>query len=182
VRGASLRKRHPVVLLRLTEVGGARGDGYRESDGRGWPLMLVSVVCRKETPMLSLGRRCWPRGRQTRFFTVLALECSADDTCAAVVTSTGQILSNVVIKQNHMCVCAVSLYDVRSHTAIDMKASEAYILTAPFKPINETWWAHSTVHPTSLTRETAWCGPESTQRCQHRRGAGRRYRLYAWAR
>lgn len=39
-----------------------------------------------------------------RHFTVLALESSADDTCAAVVTSSGQILSNVVLKQNHMYV------------------------------------------------------------------------------
>ena len=37
-----------------------------------------------------------------RHFTVLALESSADDTCAAVVTSSRKILSNVVIKQNHM--------------------------------------------------------------------------------
>lgn len=39
-----------------------------------------------------------------RHFTVLALESSADDTCAAVVTSSGQILSNVVLKQNHVSV------------------------------------------------------------------------------
>ncbi|TDL25975.1 peptidase M22, glycoprotease [Rickenella mellea] len=35
-----------------------------------------------------------------RCFTVLALESSADDTCAAVVTSERKILSNVVVKQN----------------------------------------------------------------------------------
>jgi len=40
-----------------------------------------------------------PRPRH-RPFRVLALESSADDTCAAVVTSSGQILSNVVLKQN----------------------------------------------------------------------------------
>jgi len=34
-----------------------------------------------------------------RHFTVLAIESSADDTCAAVVTSDKRILSNVVIKQ-----------------------------------------------------------------------------------
>lgn len=38
----------------------------------------------------------------TRCFTVLALESSADDTCAAVVTSTREILANVVIKQNEL--------------------------------------------------------------------------------
>ena len=37
-------------------------------------------------------------------FNVLALESSADDTCAAIVTSTRKILSNVVIKQNRMSV------------------------------------------------------------------------------
>jgi N6-L-threonylcarbamoyladenine synthase len=41
-------------------------------------------------------------GVHLRRFTVLALESSADDTCAAVVTSSGEILSNVVVKQNHM--------------------------------------------------------------------------------
>ncbi|KAH8985695.1 glycoprotease family-domain-containing protein [Lactarius akahatsu] len=49
--------------------------------------------------------RFWPRGHRhlrTRLFTVLALESSADDTCAAVVTSTGQILSNIVVKQHHI--------------------------------------------------------------------------------
>ncbi len=39
-----------------------------------------------------------------RQFTVLALESSADDTCAAVVTSEREILSNVVISQHGQCV------------------------------------------------------------------------------
>jgi N6-L-threonylcarbamoyladenine synthase len=39
-----------------------------------------------------------------RHLTVLALESSADDTCAAVVTSSGKILSNVVLKQHHVYV------------------------------------------------------------------------------
>ena len=41
-------------------------------------------------------------------FNVLALESSADDTCAAIVTSTRKILSNVVIKQNSMSVGSTS--------------------------------------------------------------------------
>lgn len=86
-----------------------------------------------------LPTRLLPRGLRTRFFTVLALESSADDTCAAVVNSSGQILSNVVVKQNTMCVCAASLHSARSNIAIDMKALEAYIPTGPFKPINKTW-------------------------------------------
>jgi N6-L-threonylcarbamoyladenine synthase len=40
----------------------------------------------------------------SRSFTVLALESSADDTCAAVVTSSREILSNIVVKQNEMSV------------------------------------------------------------------------------
>lgn len=39
-----------------------------------------------------------------RNFTVLALESSADDTCAAVVTSERKVLSNVVISQHTQCV------------------------------------------------------------------------------
>jgi N6-L-threonylcarbamoyladenine synthase len=42
------------------------------------------------------------RAATRRRFTVLALESSADDTCAAVVTSSRKILSNVVLKQNHV--------------------------------------------------------------------------------
>ena len=42
------------------------------------------------------------RFRRSRLFTVLALESSADDTCASVVTSSREILSNVVIKQHDM--------------------------------------------------------------------------------
>ncbi|KAG6369494.1 glycoprotease family-domain-containing protein [Boletus reticuloceps] len=42
------------------------------------------------------------RGVPCRLFTVLAVESSADDTCAAVVTSSRQILSNVVIKQHDL--------------------------------------------------------------------------------
>ncbi|KAJ3844069.1 Gcp-like domain-containing protein [Lentinula raphanica] len=38
----------------------------------------------------------------SRRFTVLAFESSADDTCAAVVTSDRQILSNVVIRQSDL--------------------------------------------------------------------------------
>lgn len=39
---------------------------------------------------------------QARGLIVLALESSADDSCAAIVTSDRQILSNVVIKQHHL--------------------------------------------------------------------------------
>jgi Metal-dependent proteases with possible chaperone activity len=45
---------------------------------------------------------------QARPFTVLALESSADDTCAAVVDSSRKILSNIVVKQH-------DLYVIQSH-------------------------------------------------------------------
>src|SRR6266545_4829326 len=40
----------------------------------------------------------------SRSFTVLAVESSADDTCAAIVHSSRRIYSNVVIKQNEVYV------------------------------------------------------------------------------
>lgn len=40
----------------------------------------------------------------SRRLNILAIESSADDTCAAVVNSSRQILSNVVIKQHDMSV------------------------------------------------------------------------------
>ncbi|KAI0812458.1 Gcp-like domain-containing protein [Irpex lacteus] len=43
---------------------------------------------------------CGTPSLERRQFTVLALESSADDTCAAVVTSEREILSNVVISQH----------------------------------------------------------------------------------
>ncbi|TFK44575.1 Gcp-like domain-containing protein [Crucibulum laeve] len=59
---------------------------------------MMSLPCFR-----SLARIARPRLlRLTRNFTVLAIESSADDTCAAVVTSSRQILSNVVIKQHEL--------------------------------------------------------------------------------
>lgn len=40
--------------------------------------------------------------RLQRSFTVLALESSADDTCAAILTSRREIMSNVVVKQHNV--------------------------------------------------------------------------------
>ncbi|KAF9047301.1 Gcp-like domain-containing protein [Panaeolus papilionaceus] len=45
-------------------------------------------------------RRCHFSSIQSRRLTILALESSADDTCAAIVDSSRRILSNVVIKQH----------------------------------------------------------------------------------
>ena len=58
------------------------------------------------TIALSLIPRCllkvFPPHRIHRTFTVLALESSADDTCAAILTSRREILSNVVVKQHNV--------------------------------------------------------------------------------
>ena len=66
-------------------------------------------------------------------FNVLALESSADDTCAAIVTSTRRILSNVVIKQNNMSVGSTStvliIPTVDIFTLLDMKYREVFTLS-----------------------------------------------------
>lgn len=51
--------------------------------------------------------------RNTRPFTVLAIETSADDTGAAVLTSNREILSNVVVKQNALYVPCLSTAAIR---------------------------------------------------------------------
>ena len=43
-----------------------------------------------------------PSRAARRALTVLALESSADDSCAAIVTSTRRILANVVIRQDKL--------------------------------------------------------------------------------
>ncbi|EIN11412.1 peptidase M22 glycoprotease [Punctularia strigosozonata HHB-11173 SS5] len=58
--------------------------------------MLRAALGRAATRKLLKSGRCFA----LRDFTVLAIETSADDTCAAVVTSDRQILSNVVVKQH----------------------------------------------------------------------------------
>ena len=57
------------------------------------PMSLLQARLLLPSPLRAVARR---------HFTVLALESSADDTCAAVVTSSRKILSNVVLKQNHV--------------------------------------------------------------------------------
>ncbi|GAA6004661.1 hypothetical protein JCM10207_000971 [Rhodosporidiobolus poonsookiae] len=47
-------------------------------------------------------RRGFSSGASGKPLRVLGLESSADDTCASIVSSTRQILSNVVLKQNHI--------------------------------------------------------------------------------
>ena len=78
-----------------------------------------------------------------RHLTVLALESSADDTCAAVVTSSGQILSNVVLKQNHVYVSLSGSTPPNPHLdlSIDMNPSAVFTLTRQCKLTNEIWCA-----------------------------------------
>ncbi|RPD54185.1 glycoprotease [Lentinus tigrinus ALCF2SS1-7] len=59
--------------------------------------MRYANLLRTRLPSLSI--TCSLRHGTSRRFTVLALESSADDSCAAVVTSDRKILSNVVINQ-----------------------------------------------------------------------------------
>jgi hypothetical protein len=86
----------------------------------------------------------WPPPRVPllliRRFTVLAIESSADDTCAAVVASSGEILSNVVVKQNHMWVPILNHF-VYSHPCpcLDMNPLAAFTPTVQSGLINKTW-------------------------------------------
>lgn len=84
-----------------------------------------------------------------RHFTVLALESSADDTCAAVVTSSGQILSNVVLKQNHVYVYSPLNSALLEPSSIDMNPSAVFTPTGQCRPTNGTWCAR---HPLRSTR------------------------------
>jgi len=61
-------------------------------------MLAIRHVAR--TPPLAFSSLYSAVARTARRFTVLALESSADDTCAAVVTSNREILSNVVLSQN----------------------------------------------------------------------------------
>ena len=65
------------------------------------PRLRIQTTARRIT-LIQNARR--------RMFTVLALESSADDTCAAVVTSERQILSNVVINQQQLYALLNVLY------------------------------------------------------------------------
>jgi N6-L-threonylcarbamoyladenine synthase len=75
----------------------------RSSERVGWRTRS----CLAAESMLSRIRLALPVGRIHRIrrcFTVLGLESSADDTCAAVVTSDRRILSNVVSRQTALYV------------------------------------------------------------------------------
>ena len=89
----------------------------------------------------------WPPPRvpvplliKIRRFTVLAIESSADDTCAAVVASSGEILSNVVVKQNYVCVPMLNhLHYSHPCSCPDMNPLAAFTPTRQSRLIKKTW-------------------------------------------
>jgi hypothetical protein len=85
-----------------------------------------------------------PRPRH-RPFTVLALESSADDTCAAVVTSSGQILSNVVLKQNDVQVRS-TLIRPPLDMSTDMNPLAVFTPTELCRLTNRIWCVHRSTH------------------------------------
>lgn len=81
--------------------------------------------------MLRSLRRCLHRPF-VRSFNVLAVESSADDTCAAIVGCDRRIHSNIVIKQNAVYVCCLlsnSIPYCKAHS--DTRFTEGYIPIVP---------------------------------------------------
>lgn len=66
-----------------------------------------------------------------RRLTVLALESSADDSCAAVANSDRQILSNVVIKQHHLNVKHGGIHPLEAQ-----HAHERNVVSPPYTMLN----------------------------------------------
>lgn len=93
--------------------------------------------------LLGLPRLCRNHVFRTlnrRAFTVLAIESSADDTCAAVVCSDRKILSNVVMKQNNLFGFILwSLRKISSYWFIGMKLMEGFIHSLLLRLINAIW-------------------------------------------
>lgn len=104
---------------------GCRSDGACSCDLRDrcavvaqTGAMVLSCTCRVENGC----HRRWlyrspmflrPSSTLARHLNILALESSADDTCAAVVSSSRHILSNIVIKQHDMSVTRPSHFPIR---------------------------------------------------------------------
>lgn len=92
----------------------------------------MTLARRLYTSALSVARPRVSPFVHARHFNVLAIESSADDTCAAIVDSSRRILSNVVIKQHDMFVAFKSIVSVALLTLITaMKNSEEYIQSVP---------------------------------------------------
>jgi len=120
-------------------VGAAPSSGGMRTGARGCRWAGVTTMTSPLSPFSRL-RVVLGTRPHLRHFTVLALESSADDTCAAVVTSSGQILSNVVLKQNHVYV-SLRFNPPNPHLilSIDMNPSAVFTLTGQCKPTNKIW-------------------------------------------
>lgn len=108
-----------------------------------------------------------------RRFTVLAIESSADDTCAAIVDSTRRIHSNVVIKQNEVYGFVYTPVSFSPCLPSDTRLMGAYIHIAQLLLIKAIWYgtvnyqALSYTHPCSI----AICDTSGTRRCNSRLGS-----------
>lgn len=90
--------------------------------------------------MLRCARR--PTRLYTRSFTVLAVESSADDTCAAIVGSDRRIHSNIVIKQNHVYALVFGRYNVPNlNYYLGTSRMAGYIHIVPYLLTKITWFA-----------------------------------------
>lgn len=86
------------------------------------------------------------RGEEGKIVRILGLESSADDTCAAIVTSDRKILSNVVIRQQDLLGETFSLGSRPLERSMLSQASlqsqrngAAYIHTMPLPGTSRTW-------------------------------------------
>jgi N6-L-threonylcarbamoyladenine synthase len=64
-----------------------------------------------------------------RNLTVLALESSADDSCASIINSEREILSNVVIKQHHLNVKHGGIHPLEAQHAHERNVVSLLVIT-----------------------------------------------------
>ncbi|KAK0472959.1 glycoprotease family-domain-containing protein [Armillaria novae-zelandiae] len=84
-------------------------------------------------------------------FTVLAFESSANDTCAAVITSDRQILSNVVIRQHHL-----NEKWGRAHPAAAVMEHQTNMPVAAKRALAEANLNMSGIDRIAFTRDQVW--------------------------
>lgn len=108
----------------------------------------------RSSPIRFLSHIFSPRPFASRNFNVLAIESSADDTCAAVVHSSRKILSNVVIKQHDMFVTPSTFFSKPAKMTLchlDTSNMVEYNQLRLFMNINAIWSVCENVHCTLLT-------------------------------
>ena len=136
------------------------------------PLLCNSTRSRTSMALSGLRRLSVPYFSTTRRFTVLAIESSADDTCAAIVDYTRRIHSNVVIKQNEVYAFVYTPFSISSCLPSDMRLMGAYIHIAQSLLIKAIWYRTINYHALSeITRSIAICDTPSTRRCNSRLGS-----------